>query len=799
MFFNYFITSWRSLLKNKVFSIINILGLAIGMAAFLLISVYVRHEFSYDQFHVNKDNIYRLKQNRYNNGELTTQWAAGCAAVGPALKETYPEVEEFVKMTSSNAMISLGEKVFKEEFTYYTTNSFFRVFSIPMIKGDSNALKSPYNAVMSEATAKKYFGDEDPIGKTIRHNGARDFVIQGVYKDIPENSHLKADILYSFETFVDLAGEGARTEWDWDGFYTYLLLAKGTDRTAFENKIGVVVERDMGEQLKANNNGLDFKLQSLSEIHLSSNYMMEFKPNGDGEATYFLLVVAIFIIVIAWVNYINLATARSMDRSREVGIRKVLGGVRGQLIWQFLTESFLLNLFALATAIVMLVIVLPGFNQLSGRTLLISFYDPILITTFFSLLVVGTLFAGLYPSFILSGFKPVTILKGNGSKSVKSGWLRQGLVVFQFIASLVLMIGTYTVYNQLNFMKNQDLGIDINQTLVIKGPGIVDSLYNDNLNTFKQSLNAFADVNYVAASTAVPGRQPDWNAGGIRLVGENEAAGNQYRVIGMDADYINAFELDIVAGRSFDADITNEDSYVIFNESAVDLIGFDQLEDAINKEIYFWGDTFKIAGVVKNYHQESLKKTFEPLIFRYIPNARNFYAVKVSTNDIQATINNVKEEWKAYFPGNPFNFFFLDEHFDQQYKAEMQFGKVFGLFASLAIFIACLGLFGLTSFITLKRTKEISIRKVLGATVLNVVGLLSKDFTQLIIVAILFAVPISWLIMDDWLGNFAYKMQMSWWIFALPGLVLFAIALLTVLIQTSKAALSNPVDSLRNE
>ncbi len=775
------------------------MGLAIGMAAFLLISLYVRHELSYDQFHKNKESIYRLKQNRYNNGELTTEWAAGCAAIGPALIESYPEVKEFVKMTPSNAMISLGDKVFKEEFTYYTTNSFFRVFSIPIIKGDSNALKSPYNAVMSVSTAKKYFGDEDPIGKTITHNGIRDFVIQGVYQDIPENSHMKADILYSFETFVDLTGEGARTEWNWDGFYTYVLLEEGTKRQAFEAKIQDVVDKNMGEELASNNNGLEFKLQTLNDIHLASNYMMEFKPNGDGEATYFLLIVAIFIIVIAWVNYINLATARAMDRSREVGIRKVLGGVRRQLIGQFLTESFLLNLFALLTAVVLLFIVIPGFNQLAGRTLVVSLQDPKLIVTLIGLLIFGTLFAGLYPSFILSGYKPVTILKGNGSKSAKSGLLRQSLVVFQFIASLVLMIGTYTVYNQLNFMKNQDLGIDIEQTLVIKGPGIIDSLYNNNLNTFKQSLNSFSDIEYVSASTAVPGRQPGWNAGGIRLVAENEAAGNQYRVIGMDADYINAFELDVIAGRMFDADVTNENDYVIFNESAVDLIGFKSLEEAINKEIFFWGDTFKIAGVVKNYHQESLKKTFEPLIFRYIPNAQNFYAVKVSTNDIQNTISKVEEEWKAFFPGNPFNFFFLDEHFEQQYKAEMQFGKVFGLFASLAIFIACLGLFGLTSFITLKRTKEICIRKVLGASVFSVVGLLSKDFTQLIIISILFAVPISWLIMTDWLGNFAYQMSLSWWIFALPGLVLFAIALITVLVQTAKAALSNPVDSLRNE
>ncbi|MEM9857254.1 MAG: ABC transporter permease [Bacteroidota bacterium] len=797
---NYLTTSWRSLIKNKAFSIINILGLAVGMSSFLLISLYVTHERSYDQFHENGENVYRLKLSRYNDGVLSTEWAAGCSAIGSALNDNFPEVIDYVRMTPSNAVVSYGDKVFREENAYYASESFFEHFTIPLIEGvDSSVLVKPYTAAISETTAKKYFGDDQAVGKTLRHNGTRDFEITGVFKNVPTNSHFNMDMLFSFETFVDIVGDDVYTAWDWDGFYNYIVLADGTDPKTFESKIPDFIQKERGEQLTEQNHMIEFELQPVTDIHLTSDYMMEFKPNGDGEATNFLFIISIFIIAIAWVNYINLATAKSMERSREVGIRKVMGSMRSQLIRQFLVESFLLNILALTLSVAVVFLMLPYFNQLSGRELAVDFTSLEFWLTLGVLLLTGAMFSGLYPAFVLSGFKPVAILKGKFINSSKGNYLRKGLVVFQFLASLVLMVGTLTVFQQLRYMRNEDLGVKIDQTLVIQGPNVTDSLYDDRLNTFKQTLTSFAEIRSITASTAVPGTQPPWNAGGIRLLEQDQTEAQQYRVVGADHDFVDAYDLDLLAGRKFDKERVNDQSTVLMNESATELMGFESIDEALNRDIFFWGDTFRIVGVLKDYHQESLKKSFEPLIFRLIPNASNFYSVSISTNDIPYLIEKIEDEWKAEFPGNPFDFFFLDDHYDQQYKSEIQFGKVFGLFAGLAIFIACLGLFGLASYMTAQRTKEIGVRKILGASLASVLSLLSKDFVRLILVSILFAIPVSWFVMDDWLSGFANQINLSWWIFTAPSILILVIALGTVALQTIRAGISNPVDSLRHE
>jgi len=797
---NNLLIAWRSITKNKLYSSINILGLAIGMAAFLLISLYVRHELSYDSFHENKDNIYRVQQNRYNKGELTTQWAAGCAGIGPDLESNFPEVENYVKMHESSAVVRYGDNLFKEEHTYYATTSFFEVFSVKLIEGiDSLVLKEPYTMAMSESMAKKYFGDENPMGKSLRHNGVRDYIITGIYEDIPKQSHMQADMLYSFETYVDLTNEGARSAWGWDGFYTYITLTPGTDPKDLEAKLPEWILEYQGEDLAQYNSSIEFNLQPIESIHLYSDYMMEFKANGDGTATYFLLIVSIFIILIAWVNYINLSTAKSMERAKEVGIRKVMGSLRQQLARQFMAESYLLNLIAVLIGLLIVFVTLPYFNNLSGVELVLSLTDGYLVLTLVGLLIIGGTLSGIYPALVLSSFKPATVLKGKLAGSSTGTTLRKGLVIFQFIASLVLMIGTLTVFEQLRFMQSQNLGVNIDQTLVLTGPNITDSLYNDKFNTFKETLSSYPRILSIATSTSVPGTQPDWNAGGIRLVEETDAESNQYRVIGFDGDFIDAYGLELIAGRKFDLERSNEEEKVLFNESAVKLLGFATVEEVLNRDIYFWGDTFQIVGVLKDYHQESIKKATEPLVFRYIPNANNFYSIKVQADHIPETIELVHQEWQAFFPGNPFDYFFLDDHYNEQYKADMQFGKVFSLFASFAIFIACLGLFGLASYMTIQRTKEIGVRKVLGASVSNILLLLSKDFSRFIIIAFILAMPISWYLIDNWLQGFENKISISWWLFAIPALTLMLIALGTTSFQTVRSALTNPVDSLRDE
>ncbi len=488
-----------------------------------------------------------------------------------------------------------------------------------------------------------------------------------------------------------------------------------------------------------------------------------------------------------------------MERAREVGIRKVMGSMRQQIASQFLVESFLLNFIAVLLGLIIMVAVLSSFNQLSGVSLSLSYTDSFLWLTALLLLIFGGALSGIYPALMLSGFRPAAVLKGKLAGSSGGAMLRKSLVIFQFIASLVLMTGTVTVFEQLRFMKLQDLGINIDQTLVIKGPDVTDSLYEDKFNTFKHTLSSYPRISAIAVSTAIPGSQPGWNAGGIRLVEQPDSESNQYRVIGFDEDFIDAFGLKLVAGRKFDQERSQEQIKVLFNESAVKLLGFATAEEVLERDIFFWGDTFKIVGVLKNYHQESIKKSFEPLIFRYLPNAGNFYSIKVSSENLPETIELVQDEWQAMFPGNPFDYFFLDDHFNQQYKADMQFGQVFGLFASLAIFIACLGLFGLASYMTMQRTKEIGVRKVLGASVASILMLLSKDFSRYILTAVVLAVPISWFLIHNWLLDFANKINISGWLFAFPAFALLLIALTTVSFQTLKSALTNPVDSLRDE
>ncbi len=804
---NYLTIAFRNLMKNKVFSLINILGLAIGMAACLLILQYVTFELSYDDFHANKQDVYRLKQNRYNKGVLTTEWAAGCAAIGPAMKEAFPEVVDYVKLRPTEGVMIYkgapgGPVRFKEEKMYLVTPSFFSVFSFPLLEGNpATALREPNKAVISASAARRYFKEEDPMGKSLSLNGSDAFEITGVFEDVPENSHLKFDLLLSFATFVQWAGEGADNAWQWDGFYNYVLLQPGTDPDALEAKIPALIEEKAGQELKEYDAGMTFLLQPLTSIHLYSDYMMEAEVNGDGDAVYSLLIIAFFIIIIAWVNYVNLSTAKSVDRAKEVGVRKVMGSFRSQLIRQFLFESVLLNAFAVLLAFAIVLITYRYFDLLTGKALTLSIFSSatfwLAVAGFF---VIGAFFSGAYPAFVLSSFKPSSVLKGKMSTSSEGVFLRKTLVVIQFAASVFLIAGTLTVYRQIIFMQNQDLGVDIARTLVIEAPSVVeDSVYADRVNTFKTQLLQSSSVRSVSASTAVPGGKPGWNAGGIRLIHQDDSESNQYRVIGVDHDFIDAFQLEILQGRNFSRDYTTDESTVLLNESAVRLMGFEDMESALDQEIFFWGDTFRIIGVFKDYHQESLRADFDPLIFRLMPASRSYFSLKIESARLPETLAHTQNVWDAVFPGNPFAYFFLDDHFSQQYQADLRFGKVFGFFALLAIFVACLGLFGLSSFIATQRTKEIGVRKVLGASVNSLLVLLTKDFVVLVVIANLLVFPLIYLALRYWLRQYAFHIELSGWLFLFPFLIVLAIALATVSFQTLKAALSDPVKSLRYE
>lgn len=797
---NYLTSVLRYISRNKAFTFINILGLAIGMMACMLITQYVLHEFSYDDFHDKKDRIFRVQQDRYDKGELSTQWAAGCAGVGPDMKTNFPEVERYVRLTGTNAMLSTTDVFFKEEDVYYASEDFFKVFSIKLLAGeDSSVLKDPFKIVLSQSLAKKYFGNEDPIGKILKNNGKEEYQVTGVFEDLPVNTHMKISALMSFVTLPKLWNDPVMS-WSWDGFLTYILLDEKADPKAVEAKIPALAEKQAGEEMKRFNAAVKFHLQPIHAIHLDSNFMMEFKPNGNRQSAYFLSIVAILILVIAWINYINLSTAKSIERAREVGVRKVMGGFRSQLIQQFLFESVLLNTIAVVISIGFVVLLTPSFSELTGRELDYLLFKQNMFWVWIGVLIIGgALLSGIYPAFVLSGYKPVEVLKGRFKNSNSGVLFRKGMVVVQFISSITLIVGTFTVYKQIRFMQDQELGVNIDQTLILQSPNVVDSTYQQKFQAFKQRIEQYPEVVAVSASSTVPGRQPGWNAGGIRRLSQPETDAKQYRVIMMDHDFVKTYGLQVLSGREFSGDVPNENDNVLLNESAIRLMGFSKADDALNDQIFFWGDTFRIVGVLKDYHQESLKKAFEPLIFRYNAAPGGQYSIKFNTSNVKSSLVRFEEEWKALFPGNPFIHFFLDDHYNQQYQADQQFGKVFGIFSSLAIFIACLGLFGLSSLTAIQRTKEIGVRKVMGASIQSILALVSKDYILLILTAIILSVPLAWWIMSEWLEDFAYRISLSWWIFAIPSLVVIAIALLTVSIHTLKAARTNPAKSLRYE
>ena len=804
---NYFKIAWRNIIRQRGYSAINIVGLAIGIAACMLILQYVSFELSYEEFHVNKDRIYRVRQDRYDNGKLSTQWVSGAYAVGNSFKDAIPEIEDYVKLVGRDpVVVEVNNQPLQLRKVFYASGSFFKIFTYPIVAGDKNtALKEPLTAALSETSARKIFGSTNVIGKTLQLNRNRTYKITAVYKDAPANTQIKPDVLLSYATFVrlttDSSGNGPENAWLWDGCLTYLLLHKGASPAAVEKKFKPIVDKFTGDDMKRFHSAVTYFLQPLTDIHLYSHYITEPEPNGDGKTVYLLLGIAFFIAIIAWINYINLATARAISRAKEVGIRKTVGSQRRQLIVQFLSESALLNAFALLLALAIVVIAIPGFNRLSGQHLSFSLFSNIdFWLGLVALFGIGIFFSGLYPAFVLSGFKPIEVLKGRMTATTKGSLLRKALVVFQFTASLFLLIGTLAVYQQIQYMRKQSLGMNIDQTLVVREPTVLnDSTYLRNMTALKETLNQQTSVKGVTISTSIPGEPVNWNAGGIKLVGTDEGTQKQYRVIGVDHDYLKLYGIKLIAGRPFSKEFGSDDSAVIFNRRGFEQLGLNKPEDAVGKRIDFWGRQYTIVGVTENFHQQGLRESYEPLIFRLIPDVRGYLSVKTPASKASQTIGQVKASWNKFFPGNTFEYFFLDDHFNEQYKADQKFGQVFGLFTSLAIIVACLGLFGLASFTTIQRTKEIGIRKVLGASVLRILKLLYQEFAVLLVIAFVIAIPVSWYVVSNWLQGYAFRIGIHWSYFMIPFIVIMMIALLTVSFQSIKAAIANPVKSLRTE
>jgi len=650
--------------------------------------------------------------------------------------------------------------------------------------------------------AQKYFGNNDPIGKSISLNKRRDYEVVGVFEDFPANSHVKMDIVLPWKNLEAIYGPDYTEAWGHTGSYTYLRTAPNVNPQEFETKLLGLVEEEC-PWLKEYNMTIDLKMQPLADIHLTSHFMQEFEPNGDKGAVEFLFIIAFFIILMAWVNYVNLSTACSLRRAKEVGLRKVVGASRKQLIGQFFIEIVVINLVSIAIAFGLIFLALPYFCQITGvPTSILIWSQSWFWLTSGLLFFAGIFLSGLYPVTVLSSFEPVKVLKGRLGNAVRGINLRKALVVFQFTVGLFLLIATFTVYKQLSYMRGQELGFSMEQKLVIKAPRVRDESYSATYNSFKESLLKLASIDHMTYVTEVPGRQVYWDAGGIRQESQDENQGKNYQIVGVDYDFIDVFQPEIVAGRGFSREFPSDEMGLMLNETAVTFMGFESPQSAIGQKINYWDEIFTVIGVLKDYHQQSLKEAFEPHIFRYTPNGRGrmgMIAMTVNVDNIQSTMAGVQSAYNEFFPGNSFDYFFLDDYYDEQYKADELFGQVYTIFAVLAVIITALGLFGLSSFSITRLTKEIGIRKVLGASVPSLYGLLTKEFLILLAIANIFAVPLSYYLMNGWLEGFAYRTDMGSIVFIMAGVVTLAIALLTVSYQIIRAARANPIDAIQHE
>ena len=796
MFKNYLKIAFRNLWRHRVFSFINIMGLTVGMTACFLIFLYIRFELSYDSFHAKADRTYRIVSDIKTPTEVING-SGPSWAVPHHLPKEFPEVEATVRVSGASLLVRKGDVKFQEENTLWADSTFFQVFDFKLIKGNPKAaLKYQFSIVFTESAAKKYFGKSDPIGQTILLTGeGLNATVTGVIKDIPDNSQIKADMLVSMSTLTGNFNKGLDDQWSNYGSSAFVLLKPGTDPKVFQSKLPGFLEKYSGKAMKESQMYVTLILEPLKDVYLYSKRDGKNNRNtGNINNVYIFSVVAVFILLIACINFVNLTTARSTERAKEVGIRKVVGAAKTQLARQFVGESVLICLIAFGLTLALSAALLPLFNQLSGKNVSLGIFENSTNILMFFLASIGIgLLAGIYPALVLSSFKPVIVLKGRFATGTRGIILRKALVVAQFSISIALIIGTIVVYNQMKYMRSRELGFSKDQMVIIKTG-------NDPAkDAFRQSLTSIPAVKSTAMSSSVPGTG---NPGAYSEI-ENKNGDLQIANLDLyfvDFDYIPHFKIQMAAGRPFSKEfLTDTTQAMILNEAAVKMFGYASAQEAIGRRFKQWGREGKIIGVIKNFHFRALQEPIKPLSMRIEPGGANLVSVNISSANVPATIADIESKWKSLVPNRPFSYFFLDEFFDQQYRSEERFGKLFLNFAILAIFISCLGLLGLASYSTMQRTKEIGIRKVMGASVRGIINLLSKEFLKLVIISFFIAMPLAWYLMNMWLEDFAYRTNIGWWVFVIAGMIALVIALFTVSFQAVRAAVANPVRSLRTE
>ena len=804
--------SFRKMWNDRSFTFLSVTGLSLATVACATIWLFVGYERSFDQFR--SRNVYRVAYHGYEREVETGRSAQVVPALAPAIRNEIPEVKNAVRLAHTgpfmaDPVMQYGEKKFRESKIYFAEDGFLAMFSYKMIAGTlEKALASPNQVVLSRSSAEKYFGSEDPIGKILTfHRGAagqRELTVMAIFEDVPSNSHLHTDFVISFPTIgLNLDGD-----WDWGNFYTYLEIQPGVSAKVVESKIPDLLkkhlEKYMAEITEAGNR-IEFLLQPIQSIHLESKLFGELEVNGNATIVSFLSILALFILAIAWINYINFSIARSAENGKEISIRKISGSSRSQLITQLLTDAALINFFAGCISLALIQAGLPILKVLIGLPSAISFDwrdSLILLGIFF----IGTLCSGLYPAIFISRIDPISLLKTRISHSVIGTGLNRALIVFQFTATVVLVIGTITVFSQLNFIRNKELGLNLEQTLIVKGPAVKDSTYQATLSFFSNQTKNLPGVSSFAVASSIPGEELKWGRSFSRSDHPETSIGCY--IIATDENFFQLFDAKFVAGNNYPDGSSAWKDAIIINEAAAKQFGYQDASLAIGKTI-LWSEGDKrlakeVIGVIADFNQQSLHNKIEPIVFTlkeyvFAPWAGEFYAFKIRSPDLKASIEEIRKLWNNTFHQNPFDYFFVDDYFNAQYRNDEQLGKVFTAFSILAIFIACLGLFGLTAYMTVMRTKEIGVRKVMGSSSFQLVRLLSSQYLKLVLIAFVIACPIAIYLMNEWLSQFTYHISLNIWIFLVAGLICFSIAVVTVGVKSWQSANLDPAKALKCE
>ncbi len=779
------------------------MGLSLGITACLLISLYVNYEKTYDKHVENIDNLYRVLYERSSETGEKVQFASASPSVGPAITDKFPEIEKSARAFRLDGVLTIDKKSFREENMFWAEPNFIELFSYRIInKSTDSLLYEPNTMVISDKIANKYFGNDNPIGKTLKLNGNQAFKVTGVFKSQPKNMHFVADILLSYINWEKQLGENVNTfGWVYSGFYTYIKVKDDVDFLQLNQKIEKFINEELDEFMEAYKIEIGYKLQPVKDIHLSSHYMHELKANGNKNTIKFLFIISWFIILIAWINFINLLTLGFIKRSSEISLRKVLGGTSPQLIKQFLFESILINSIALVFALFLIEAFFPIFSNLTEIPInyfmwnKLWFWENILI-----LFLTGTLLAGSYPIWGILSKKITTTLRSGFTGSKRAVLLRKILVIFQFFMAVLLIAGAIAVYQQLQYLKSKETGINKSNVLVINTPRIGGNDILSKRKAFKEEIFKYPFIKNIAFSSIIPGKHNMFNRGGIRKVNDEPTAGKNYRITEVDNNFASVYSNIFIEGRNFSENYTADANCVIINLAASELLGFKQPKKAIGEKILIREIENTIIGVIENFHQESPRLDFEPQIFRLAQQYNGYFSIKLdNTSNLEEIQVEIESEFHKFFPGNPFEYFYLEDFYKNQYKSEVQFGKVFGIFSLLAICITMLGILSLSSFSAAQRKKEIGIRKVLGASIKQILTLLSKNYILLLAISFLLAVPTIYYALNKWLNNFANRMELNIWIFIIPAVAVSVVSLITVWYQSLKAAKDNPVNSLRYE